>query len=90
MSRATGRLLELGLLDRINRGPGRPSEYRITSKLIELTERAETPETQRARIEHTPQAEQEIAGKGSRAQNTGVARSSRAGVRPPPGVRHPA
>jgi len=54
MSRATGRLLKLGLLDRIDRGPGRPSEYRITSKLIELTERAETPETQRARIEHTP------------------------------------
>ena len=67
MSRATGRLLELGLLDRINRGPSRPSEYRITSKLIELTERAETPETQRVLIEHTPQAEQEIAGKGSRA-----------------------
>ena len=44
---------------------------RITSKLIELTERAETPETQRARIEHTPQAEQEIAGKGvARSQHT--------------------
>ena len=80
MSRATGRLLQLGLLDRINRGPSRPSEYWITSKLIELTERAETPETQRARIEHTPQAEQEIAGKGSRAQNTGGVLIARGGV----------
>ena len=79
MSRATGRLLELGLLDRLDRGPGRPSEYRITSKLIELTERAESPETQRARIEHTPQAEQETSEEGARAQDTGGARSSRGG-----------
>lgn len=78
MSRASKRLLELGLLERIEHR-GKDDEWRVTSRLLEAVERAEQP--QRARSAHTQDPEP------APTDHPQAARSARAPARSPRATR---